>query len=85
MKLTSQIRLLQCDNTDGQEPADADAVIRGRSLQKSLQRSEAERLPNQFGEGRVRAVRECAQDGDEEKEVSLRICGKETCQHILVL
>lgn len=72
-ELTSNIRLLQGHISDNQEPANADAVVRGRTFKQCLQRREAERLPNELRECRVGTVREGIDDGNKEEEVGLRI------------
>ena len=44
-RLTTKARPLVGDHADGDEPANADAVVRSRSFEERLQRGEAEGLP----------------------------------------
>lgn len=73
-RLTAQVGPLESDDADGQEPADAECVVGSRALEEGFEVGEAEGLPDELGEGRVGAVGQGVDDGDEEEEVGLGVC-----------
>jgi hypothetical protein len=72
--LTAEARLLVGDHSYRQEPADAHTIVWRRALQKSLEWSEAEGLPDELGESSVCAVGQGVDDAHEGEEVCLRVC-----------
>lgn len=72
-RLTTKARPLVGKYDDGQEPADADAVVRIRSFEEGLKRCEAEGLPKQFGESCIGTIWQGVNDRHEREEICLRV------------
>lgn len=55
-QLTTKARPFVGYHADGDEPANANTVVRSRSFEESLERGEAEGLPDEFRKGGVCAI-----------------------------
>lgn len=73
-RLATKTGPLVGDYSDGDEPADADAVVWSGSFEESLEWGEAEGLPDELCKGCVCAVGERVDDAHEREEVGLRVC-----------